>query len=390
MQYQFEEWYPQPQRPYAKRHLAREAGIPDEGIPLTIADMEFQSPPEIIEEMCAVAASGLYGYCEVDAGFRRAVAGWMRERQGWPAKEEDMVAMPGMVAAAQCAIQAFTKPGEGVLVHSPNYPPFFSLPKRLGRSTLIAPLACQNGRYALDMDSLATAAAQGAKMMLLCSPHNPCGRVWRQEELLQIAEFCQARHLTLFVDEIHADIILPGRRFVAFGSLPKEYLENVLLGTSASKTFSLGGLSTASIFIPNEKMKIRYLQQMEESGLFFQSLFGLVATRAGYEKGAAWAGQMVQALQKNYQALAAVVQRSGQALQLFPLEGSYLAWLDCQALGLSERELMDFFWQKPGFYAASGRPYGGQGFLRINLACPHREWRHILENLESKLSILGK
>ncbi len=388
MHYFFEKRIKNDSLPFSKRILAHKAGMPEGGMPLTIADMEFSSPPEIIDEMIKVAAGRQYAYCEPDAAFNKAVIGWMRERQGWPAREEDMVLMPGMISAAQCAVEAFTKPGDGILIHNPNYPPFFSLPKRLGRKEIVCELSCQNGRYELDLEGLKKAAGADAKMMILCSPHNPCGRVWSRDELLSLAEFCKQRGITLFADEIHADIILPGHHFVPFGSLPKEYLENVIIGTSAGKTFSLGGLATATVFLPNTDMKKRYLQQMAKSGLLFQSLFGLVATRAGYEKGGAWLDEMLLALEKNYQALASCIKTSGAPLYLFPLEGSYLAWLDCRGLGLSEAELMRFFWEEAGFYATAGSVYGGPGFVRVNLACPHEEWFRVLEKLEIELSKL--
>ncbi len=383
MKYDFETWKPRINRFSAKYEQAKELNFPEDALPLTMADMEFVSPPEIVEAMVETAEFGLYGYSAPDEAFYLTIANWMEKRHGWRINTKNILLFSGILHAMHVAINTFTKPGDKILIHNPNYPPVVRMPKETGRVALENRLLDNQGQYELDLPDLEAKAAE-AKMMIFCSPHNPCGRVWRREELLAIAEICYKHKLILFVDEIHADIIMPGFKQVAFGTLPKKYLQNTLIATSACKTFSLGGLSTAFLFVEDENIRKQIAEQANKDGHYCNSLFGLVATKTGYDKAEAWLEEMLQVVNQNYQLLKDCVQNKLPLLQLSPLQGTYLAWLDCRALQLPQEELMNLFRDKAGLYAANGAEYGsaGQGYLRINLACPTVKWKAILENME--------
>ncbi|MDL2253015.1 PatB family C-S lyase [Ruminococcaceae bacterium OttesenSCG-928-I18] len=383
MGYDFETWRPREGMASIKYELAKKEGAPKGTLPLTIADMEFKSPPEVIEAVTKIAESGMYGYGAADEEFKKAVVGWMHRRHGWQPKTEEMVMSPGIVGALHSAVRAFTRRGERVLVHMPNYPAIFSVPRKMGRIVLENRLLNRGGRYELDLEDL-RAKARLAKMMILCSPHNPCGRVWTREELLQMAEICYENKVVLFVDEIHADIILPGFRQVAYGTLPAKYQTNALIATSASKTFSLGGLSTSCIFLPDTGLRQRFAQQMDLDGQYFVSVMGAVATRAGYENGDAWLDEMLLVLQKNYDILKNYFLSSFPGVVLTPLEGTYLAWADFGPLGYGRQELDARLREKAQFYAAHGEGYGAEreGYLRINLACPTAQLEKMLKKIE--------
>lgn len=388
--YDFDTQYVRPPREKLgsqKWMAARKAGCPPDAVPLSVADMEFATAPEIIQSVRDVAEFGLWGYTAADDGYRRAVTGWMRSRHGWNAKPDWLVLTPGVVNAIYTAVQAFTEPGDGVIVQPPVYPPFFKAVQDNGRRLLENPLLEQEGHYQINFEELERLAPD-ASLLLLCSPHNPVGRVWTREELLRLAEICRKNDVMVFSDEIHCDIVRPEFSHIPWGNLGEEYQQNSIIGTAASKTFSLAGLSTSNIFIQNDALRQRFERQMVKNGNEFNSAFGMIATRTAYISGEPWLRELLAYLSDNYELIEKYIQEKMPILKLAPLEGSYLAWIDCRALGMDGEALDHFMRTKAKLFVNNGKMFGmgGEGFIRLNFACPQKVLRQALEGLAKALA----
>lgn len=367
---------------------------PDNGeviVPLTVADMEFKVAPEIVQAVSEMADFGLWGYTHDDDSFRRAVAHWMDVRHGWKIDTNWIVCTAGIVPALYTAVRAFTQPGDGVIIQPPVYPPFFVAAKGNDRKILENPLVFHDGKYEMDYDDLAEKAKQ-AKMLILCSPHNPVGRVWSREELERLATICAENGVLVLSDEIHCDIIMPPNKHTAYGTLPQTLRKNSLIATSASKTFSLAGLSCSSIIIEDESLRQKFKNQRDIDGGYFNSTFGWVATKAAYEKAMPWLVEMIDVVYGNWQYLNDFLAEKIPMLKVSPLEGTYLAWVDCRSLGLTQEALTKVLTEKARLYVNPGSMFGdgGEGFIRINLACPRKVLTDALIRLEIALGKLGK
>lgn len=365
-----------------KWDAAIRAGCPPEVVPLTVADMEFRTAPEIIDAVKETADFGMWGYTYANNEFKQAAAAWMNRRHNWPARADWVVSATGVVPGLYTAIRAFTKPGDSILVQTLVYPPLFNGPIKNGRKIVENPLVEKDGHYEMDLEDLRRKAA-GVSMMILCSPHNPVGRVWGAEELRAVAEICAEHDVLLFSDEIHCDIIMPPHQFVSMGSLPEKYIENMIIATSASKTFSLAGLGCCSLFIPNEGLRNRFLEQQGIDGCSMFSTFGVVGTVAAYQKGEAWLDEMVNYVAENHRFLQQYTAENMPQLRVYPLEGTYLAWMDLRAVESHPKKLQVFLEQQAQLYVNNGATFGtaGEGFVRINLACPRQVLRQAMQRL---------
>ncbi|MFV0414175.1 MAG: MalY/PatB family protein [Oscillospiraceae bacterium] len=370
----------------AKWDMAQAAGCPANIAPLSVADMEFPAAPEVIQEVTRLAQLGLWGYTYPDEAFKQAVIGWQQRRHSWHPETEWMVNTAGVISGLYTAIKAFTKPGAGVVVQPPVYNPFFEAVKNTGRTLVENPLKIVDGRYEMDFENL-EAVAPKASMLILCSPHNPVGRVWRQQELEWLASICQRHKLVLFCDEIHSDIVYAPHRHTTLGLVKNAPLNNCVVATSGSKTFSLAGLACSSLFIPNAGLRGRFKKQADEDGSHFNSFFGVAATRAAFEKGQPWLEELLPYLRGNYEYLQGFIKERLPQLAVYPLEGTYLAWVDFSALRLPPAGLGAFLKQKAQFYLSMGAMFGqgGESFGRINLACPRAVLQEALLRLQQAI-----
>lgn len=351
-------------------------------VPLTVADMEFRTAPEIISAVEEMARFGLWGYTHDDDSFLAEVAGWMGTRHRWEIDKKWIVTTPGVVPALYTAVRALTSVGDGVIIQPPVYPPFFKAVKGNGRKLIENPLVFKHGRYEIDFEDLAK-KAKNARMLILCSPHNPVGRVWTEEELKTLAGICRDNDIIVVSDEIHSDIILAPSKHTPYGRLPSEMRKRCIIATSASKTFSLAGLSCSSIIIEEEDLRHKFRAQRDTDGTYFNSTFGWAATKAAYSKGAGWLEEMLQYIEGNYQYIKQYILQSKMPLTVYPMEGTYLAWIDCRQMGLAPEELEDFLTQKAKLYVNQGYTFGreGAGFIRLNLACPQSVLVEAMERL---------
>lgn len=347
-------------------------------VPLWVADMDFASPPEVVEALRRRVEHGVYGYSGCTDSYYDAVRGWMRRRHGWDVRREWIVSCPGVVPALNALVRAFTRPGDRVIVQQPVYHPFMLAAENNGRRVLNNELRLENGRYVMDLDNFRKKTrARRAKMLILCSPHNPVGRLWSRGELEDLGRVCVENGILVVSDEIHSDLVLGGRRHEPFASISGELAACSVVCTAPSKTFNLAGLQTANLIIPDARLRREYTAAQEECGFFSPNAFGTVALEAAYAHGEPWLKAMLSYIEANLRFLADFITAKLPRILLIEPEATYLAWLDFRGLGMDSRGLKEFLRHRAGVAMGEGHIFGagGEGFARVNLACP----RSILE-----------
>lgn len=340
-------------------------------LPLWVADMDFPSPPEVAEAIACRALHPTYGYTQVLPDDTRALADFWQRRHGRTIPDEWVMMIPCVVTGIRLALLALTKPGDGVIIQSPVYGPFRFSVEATERTLMDAPLKRdETGRYAMDLDAVEKQLQNGAKVLVLCNPHNPVSRAWTRTELQALLDLLTRYGAFLIADEIHADFVFAPGEFVPVLSLQQK---NVLSLCAASKTFNLAGLEQASMLVPDETVRAKISAEMERAGVRSGNLFALEGTRAAYEHGDAWLDGLMRYLDGNRQHLTELVKRELPQAVLTPLEATYLGWLDLRAYGMNCEGLMART-LKHGVQFTGGTFFGdaGDGFLRINIGCPRR------------------
>ena len=356
-----------------KYDFAVERGRDVDVLPLWVADMDFQAPKPVLDALQNAVSHGIFGYSEVKGEYFDALYRWFDSRFDWQPKSEWLVKTPGVVFALAMAVRALTKEGDSVLIQPPVYYPFFEVIRDNNRKIVESPLLLTDGHYEIDFDDLEEKiASQNVKLFLLCSPHNPVGRVWTKEELQKLGELCDRYHVFVVADEIHCDFTYPGHKHYVFASLDPQFLMNTVTCTSPSKTFNLAGLQVSNIFIPNLKMKKKFEKAVAQTGYSQLNLFGLVACKAAYEFGDIWLKELKLYLIQNLDYIRNFLKNELPLVSLIEPEGTYLVWLDFRKLNLSEEKLEKLIVEKAGLWLDSGKMFGieGVGFQRINIACP--------------------
>lgn len=344
-------------------------------LPLWVADMDFPSPPAVQEAILRRAGHPTFGYTEVMADDDQALIDFWQRRHGLTVRREDITMLPCVVTGLKLAILALTQPGDGVVLQSPVYGPFRMSIEGAGRRVMDAPLTRDaNGRYSMDLAAVARQLQQGAKLMLLCSPHNPVSRVWSREELTALLQLLGRYNVPLACDEIHADFVYGPAKLVPILTLQQK---GVFSLCAASKTFNLAGLQQASCLCPDEALRDALRAEMDKAGVRSGNIFALDATRAAYNHGDAWLDGLMDYLDGNRRLLAELIATHLPRAVLTPMEATYLGWLDLRAYGYTTEELMERT-RRAGVYFTGGTFFGqetGEGFLRVNIGCP----RHYLE-----------
>lgn len=368
-----------------KYDFAAERGRPEDVLPLWVADMDFRAPEPVLDSLRRAVEHGIFGYSEVKANYFDAVSGWFLNRFGWQPRPEWLVKTPGVVFALAMAVQALTKPGEGVLIQPPVYYPFFSVIRDNGRRIVENTLVYRDGRYSIDFaDFERSIVEQDVKLFLLCSPHNPVGRVWTLEELRRMGEICRAHGVYVVSDEIHCDFAFPEHPHHIFLQAVPEWSEHTIVCTAASKTFNLAGLQVSNIWIPDAQIRGRFTRQIDRCGYSQLNTLGLVATQAAYSDGARWLEQCQAYLRGNLDFLRSFLVERLPQIRLVEPEGTYFAWLDCSGLGLCRQELNEWIINRARLWLDAGHIFGRSAglFQRIVLACPRATLRQALEQLE--------
>jgi len=353
-------------------------------VPLSVADMEFRSPPCVVAALEAAARHGGFGYTDPDGPYFEAVAGWMRGRHGWNAQNEWIVPLGGVVPGMSVAVRAFTEPGDRVLIQSPGYGPFRMAVEMNGREAACSPLALgEDGLYRMDFKGLANQAADPAvKMMFLCSPHNPVGRIWSREELAALAGICRECGVLIVSDEIHFDLEISGKHTV-FAHAAPEMADQCVILTSPSKTFNVAGLQQANAIIPDGALRERFRNRLAADGYSNVPYFGYHATIAAYREGGPWLDALIRYVRENFVFLDQWLRDHLPAVRLLPAQGTYLAWTDWRGLGMNGAELIRFTRGGAMLILGEGTMFGqgGEGFMRFNLALPRAELERALDRL---------
>ncbi|MDD7015846.1 MAG: pyridoxal phosphate-dependent aminotransferase [Firmicutes bacterium] len=365
-----------------KYDTAERSGMPADVMPMWVADMDFRAPDEIVSRMRQLCDFGVYGYTMVTDSYFDAVRNWFSSRFDWEVERKWLVTTPGVVFALSAAVKAFTEPGEGVLIQRPVYYPFTEVVENNGRVVVNNSLRYDKGSYAIDYEDLeAKLARDDVKLMLICSPHNPVGRVWTRDELSKVCRLCLKYNVKMVSDEIHADFVFANREHVPLASLSEQVRENCVVCTAPSKSFNLAGLQISNIFIPNRDMRHAFRRELEKTGLFGVNMVGLCACQAAYESGGEWLDQLKEYLEGNIQFLKSFVNEHMPRIKVVDTEGTYLVWMDLQELNLVDQK--EFIVNKARLWLDTGSMFGdeGRGFERINVACP----RAVLEEALNRL-----
>lgn len=369
-----------------KYDFAVRRGRPENVLPLWVADMDFKTSEKIIDAIRRRAEHGIFGYTESDESYFGAVAGWMNRRHGWEIKENWLVKTPGVVFALAMAVKAYTKAGDGVLIQQPVYYPFTEVIEDNGRKVVSSDLVLgEDGKYHIDFaDFERKAAKEKVTLFLLCSPHNPVGRVWTEEELLKIGEICRKYHVIVLSDEIHEDFVWGNRKHTVFADLRQEFADISVTCTSPAKTFNLAGLQVSNILIPNAELRRQFKKQIAAAGYSQLNAMGLTACEAAYLYGDDWYEEMMTYVSENIRFMKAYLEKELPQLVMTEPEGTYLVWVDFRGLGLSETELERLIVRKANLWLDSGAIFGkaGEGFERFNVACPRVTLEKALEQLK--------
>ncbi len=378
-----------------KHDFAVENGMPEDVLPFWVADMDFRAPAPVIEALARRVEHGIYGYGGTMRPYREAVTGWYRKRFGWQVEEDWMVQTPGVVFAVATAVRAFAKEGEGVLIQRPVYYPFGQAILDNERKLVNSPLKYENGRYTVDLASMERVIeAERPKLFILCSPHNPVGRVWSREELIGMGELCVKYGITVVADEIHSDFVWPGHEHTVFASIKPEFAEISVTCTAPSKTFNLAGMQDSNIFISNPELRKRFCREIDKTGFFEINVMGMTAAQAAYEGGEEWLEQLKKYLLGNIELVRETVRDRMPGVRLVEPEGTYLLWLDMSGVKkadgsrLSDEERQERIVKTGKLWFDTGKMFGPEGtsFERINIASPRSVLKQGLERLAEVLS----
>lgn len=366
-------------------------GNPD-ALAMWVADMDFRCPQPVIDAVVKKASFGVYGYPVIPPRFQKVTVDWQKARHGWDVAAEDVVYVTSVIPAMFTAVQAFTKPGDKVLLQRPVYYPFSHAIEQQGRIVENSPLQLVNGRYEIDFDDLARRAADpDVKLMQLCSPHNPVGRVFTKEELTKIGEICLQNHVIIFCDEIHADFVYRGHTHVPLASISEALANQTVTAVAPSKTFNLAGMRSGAMIIHNPELRKKMADVLNRNRSALPSMLGLEAYMAAYEFGAPYLEELLPYLQDNIAFLDAYLRAHMPKIHLIAPEGTYLMWLDCRELGLDNDALDHFFTWEAAVALDKGFWFGseGSGFMRMNIACPRARLEQALQAIETAYKKLG-
>ena len=367
-----------------KFDFAKERGKNGDELSLWVADMDFEVAKPITDALQAQINHGIYGYTEVKSDYFEIVKNWFKDNFDWEIKKGSLVKTPGVVYAIAMAVKAFTKEGEAVIIQQPVYYPFSEMIIANNRKLVNSPLVLKDGRYEIDFEDFEKKIVENnVKLFILCSPHNPVGRVWSVEELKGIGDICIKHDVVIFSDEIHADFVDEPNKHHVFASLGESYAANSVIATAPSKSFNIAGLQVSNIFIENKKLRDAFRNEIVKSGYSQLNTMGLAAARAAYESGKEWLDEVRAYIKDNLIFFRDYLKENIGELSLIEPEGTYLVWVDFRKLGLSEKQREDLIVNKAKLWIDSGAMFGvdGEGFERFNIACPRSYLKQALDSL---------
>ena len=364
-------------------------GKPADVLPLWVADMDFKSPPAVINSLVNASRFGIFGYSECSNEYFNVLKKWFAESFGWDVKSKWLVKTPGVVFAISNAIRALTKEGDAILIQPPVYYPFARSVVSNERKLVNNPLQYAHGKYSIDFEDFENKIVKNnVKLFIFCSPHNPVGRVWSVDELTRLGDICVKYGVCVVSDEIHADFILKGHKHCVFSNLKPEFADIAVTCTAPSKSFNLAGLQVSNIFIANEDLKRKFEKEIEKVGYSQINQMGLIACQTAYQYGRQWLENLNQYLAGNIAFTRRFLTQKLPQIKLVEPEGTYLLWLDFTGLGLDQKQLENLIVHQAKLWLDSGTMFGieGQGFERINIACPRATLNQALCQLEKAIN----
>lgn len=372
-----------------KWDFAAERGKPTDLLPMWVADMDFRAPQEVTDALIEAAKHGVFGYSDTKSDYFDALASWMKRRFDWDIEKSWLIKTPGVVNAFTMAVRAYSKPGDAVLLQPPVYPPMHAAVKHNDRRLVFNELVLHDGRYEIDFEDFEKKiASEQVRVFILCSPHNPVGRAWTRDELIQMGDICVQYGVVVVSDEIHQDLVLPGHKHHVFASLKPEFREITVTCTAPSKTFNIAGLHASNIFIEHAAMRGAFTQEMQRAGIGGGNQLGLIACQAAYEHGEAWLDELMEYIKGNVDFTRAFLAEHVPQVRLVKPDATYLLWLDFRELGLDDKELNAFITDKAKLWLNDGPTFGpgGSGFQRLNVACPRSVLEQGLRQLSAAFS----
>lgn len=359
-------------------------------VPMWVADMDFSAPVEVTQALTQRAQHTIYGYTDYPESLYRSMVAWFAHRHGWSIEQQHILMCPGVVPSLYAVVTALTEEGEQVIVQPPVYHPFYSAVKDTGRILVENPLVLEGEQYRMDLDHLAKCGEAGARLLILCSPHNPVGRVWRQDELLALLDVAKRYDMTIVSDDIHADLIFPGQQHIPLATLAEDV--KVITAVSPSKTFNIPGLGLSALVIPDKDDKKAIEKVFQSWHVSNTNPFSICGFEVAYNEGEAWLDALMVYLDETRLAVANYLETTLPEIKLIESQGTYLLWLDCRQLGLSDRALHKFFIEQAGIALSPGTLFGavsGSGFMRLNMAAPRQTVMNALEAIAEAVETLS-
>ncbi|MCL1988305.1 MAG: pyridoxal phosphate-dependent aminotransferase [Firmicutes bacterium] len=390
MKYNFDEIIERKNTDSLKYDYAEEMHKPADLLPLWVADMDFRIPPEATAEIQKSVDHAIYGYTITKDDYLQVVQSWFYNNFDFQTQKEWLVKTPGIVFALATAVKAFTAENDAILIQKPVYYPFDSVIVNNNRKLINNPLQYKNGKYYINFEDFEQKIAENkVKMFILCSPHNPVSRVWTTDELYNMGKICQKYDCIVVSDEIHCDIVFEGFKHTVFSNVSTDFLQNCVICTAPSKTFNLAGLQVSNIFIPNERLRKSFIQEIAKTGYSQHNTLGLTACKAVYRHGKEWRNQLMQYLQSNVDFIQNFLSQNLPQIKMVQPEGTYLIWLDFTALEFDHQQIDEILLQKAKIWLSSGVTFGkeGKGFQRINIACPQQQLQTAFERLQKSLTL---
>lgn len=371
-----------------KHDFAKQRGIPEDNLSMWVADMDFKVSSYVEDALVAQATHAVYGYTDIDADYFEVVKNWVKNHYGWDVKPEWHHKSPGVVFGISTAVRAYTEKGDAVLIQQPVYYPFAGVIRDNKRKMVVNNLVYDGeGHYTIDYEDFENKIVDNdVKLFILCNPHNPVGKVWGEEELKKLGDICKKHGVIVFADEIHADFVWKGSHH-SFVTVDESFGEFSVVATSPSKTFNIAGLQVSNLFIPNKELHSKFKEAFDSTGYCELNAAGIVAAEAAYRHGEEWYQAMKKYVRANIDYIGEFVAERLPGVRFIDPEGTYLVWLDFNELGLSRKELDEFIIHKAGLWLDSGWIFGaaGDGFQRINAACPRQTVTECLERIEKAL-----
>lgn len=361
-------------------------------IVLSVADMDLQAPPQVVNKVSEMAHHGIYGYTDPFPPYYKAVQQWLEKAYGWNVPEDWIVFCPRIVQAVSIVIQRFTEPRDRILIHTPAYQPIASAVEINGRTLVENQLLLKDGHYEIDFDAMERQMQAGVRMVLLISPHNPTGRVWKKIELERIADLCIRYDVLLVSDDIHADFIHEGHEHTIVAALSEQIAERSIICTSPGKTFNLASLEIANIVIPNKQLRDEFQLGLRQAGIHNPTFFAVPALEVAYTECDQWLAELQAYIRENISFTEHFFAEHMPELKIVRSEGTYLLWIDCSAISRNESVLIDWIQNKSRVSVSFGTSFGadGEGFIRLNLGAPRALLQEAFERMASNYPLSNR